>query len=44
MENHHLAGAFNLLKHPDLNFIATMPKANRQRLRKLMVELVLSTE
>ncbi|KAJ9526981.1 hypothetical protein QJQ45_025308 [Haematococcus lacustris] len=62
MENHHLAGAFNLLKHPDLNFIATMPKvppggseqcgsvptlclqANRQRLRKLMVELVLSTD
>ncbi|KAL6759759.1 hypothetical protein V8C86DRAFT_1826880 [Haematococcus lacustris] len=44
MENHHLAGAFSLLKHPDLNFIATMPKANRQRLRKLMVELVLSTD
>ncbi|GFH21165.1 phosphodiesterase, partial [Haematococcus lacustris] len=44
MENHHLAGAFSLLKHPDLNFLGAMSKAVRQRLRKLMVELVLGTE
>ncbi|GFH13338.1 phosphodiesterase [Haematococcus lacustris] len=44
MENHHLAGAFSLLKHPDLNFLQAMPKASYDRLRKLMIELVLGTE
>ncbi|KAL6755521.1 hypothetical protein V8C86DRAFT_217136 [Haematococcus lacustris] len=44
MENHHLAGAFSLLKHPDLNFLQTMPKATYDRLRKLVIELVLGTD
>ncbi|KAJ9508536.1 hypothetical protein QJQ45_012079 [Haematococcus lacustris] len=44
MENHHLAGAFSLLKYPDLNFLGAMSKTSRQRLRKLMVELVLGTD
>ncbi|KAL6762819.1 hypothetical protein V8C86DRAFT_550956 [Haematococcus lacustris] len=44
MENHHLAGAFNLLKHPDMNFLQAMPKATYDRLRKLMIELVLGTD
>ncbi|KAJ9520692.1 hypothetical protein QJQ45_007556 [Haematococcus lacustris] len=44
MENHHLAGAFSLLKHPDLNFLQAMPKASYDRLRKLMIELVLGTD
>ncbi|KAJ9530480.1 hypothetical protein QJQ45_012452 [Haematococcus lacustris] len=44
MENHHLAGAFSLLKHPDLNFLQAMPKATYDRLRKLVIELVLGTD
>ncbi|KAL6762827.1 hypothetical protein V8C86DRAFT_3130553 [Haematococcus lacustris] len=44
MENHHLAGAFSLLKHPDMNFLQAMPKATYDRLRKLMIELVLGTD
>ncbi|KAL6765019.1 hypothetical protein V8C86DRAFT_1223041 [Haematococcus lacustris] len=44
MENHHLAAAFSLLKDPDLNFLALLPKASWERLRKLMVELVLGTD
>ncbi|GFH24218.1 phosphodiesterase [Haematococcus lacustris] len=44
MENHHLAAAFSLLKDPELNFLALLPKASWERLRKLMVELVLGTD
>ncbi|KAJ9520544.1 hypothetical protein QJQ45_007398 [Haematococcus lacustris] len=44
MENHHLAGAFSLLKHPDMNFLQAMPKATYDRLRKLVIELVLGTD
>ncbi|GFH21958.1 phosphodiesterase [Haematococcus lacustris] len=44
MENHHLASAFSLLKHPDLNFLQAMPKATYDSLRKLVIELVLGTD
>ncbi|GFH30211.1 phosphodiesterase, partial [Haematococcus lacustris] len=44
MENHHLAAAFSLLKDSELNFLAALPKASWERLRKLMVELVLGTD
>ncbi|GFH13283.1 phosphodiesterase, partial [Haematococcus lacustris] len=44
MENHHLAGAFSLLRDPDLNFLHAMPKSSWERLRKLMIDMVLGTD
>ena len=35
MENHHLAAAFSLMAHPEYNFLASIPKAEFSRLRKV---------
>ena len=39
-ENHHLSAAFRILRNPECNFIQSMPQANQQQLRKLMIDLV----
>jgi len=44
LENHHLAAAFSLLRRPGLNFLSAMPKADFDKLRKLVIELVLATD
>ncbi|KAF5827146.1 hypothetical protein DUNSADRAFT_1247 [Dunaliella salina] len=44
LENHHLAAAFLLLKQPSYNFLSSMPKPSFDRLRKLVIELVLATD
>ncbi len=44
MENHHLAAAWSLLRHPDLNFLQDLPKMELLKLKKLMIDLVLATE
>jgi len=44
LENHHLAAAFLLLKQRDYNFLSDMPKSSFDRLRKLVIELVLATD
>ncbi|KXZ47713.1 hypothetical protein GPECTOR_33g595 [Gonium pectorale] len=44
LENHHLAAAFTLLKKPEYAFLAHLPKADMDRLRKMVIELVLATD
>ena len=36
MENHHLAAAFSLLARPEYNFLEGMPKADFNRIRKVL--------
>eukprot|EP00929_Paragymnodinium_shiwhaense_P040967 TRINITY_DN2130_c0_g2_i1.p1 TRINITY_DN2130_c0_g2~~TRINITY_DN2130_c0_g2_i1.p1 ORF type:complete len:820 (+),score=119.48 TRINITY_DN2130_c0_g2_i1:72-2531(+) len=43
-ENHHVASAFALLRRPELNFLEVLPEADYRHLRKLVIELVLSTD
>jgi hypothetical protein len=44
LENHHLAAAFKLMRHPDFNFPAALPKCEFERFRKVVIELVLATD
>jgi hypothetical protein len=44
LENHHLAAAFKLMRHPDFNFLAALPKCEFERFRKVVIELVLATD
>ncbi|KAL6762148.1 hypothetical protein V8C86DRAFT_1806156 [Haematococcus lacustris] len=44
MENHHLAAAWSLLRVPQLNFLQALPQPAWDRLRKLVIELVLGTD
>jgi hypothetical protein len=44
MENHHLAGAWSLLKQPELNCLSGLSKPLWDKLRKLIIDLVLATE
>ncbi len=44
MENHHLAAAFELLLQPEYNCLKGLSKAQRDKLRKLVIDLVLATE
>ncbi|MEW5305755.1 MAG: hypothetical protein WDW36_008274 [Sanguina aurantia] len=45
MENHHLAATFRLMRSsPDVNFTAHLPKGDAERLRKMMIDLVLATD
>jgi hypothetical protein len=44
LENHHLAAAFYLMRKPEYNFLAGLPKAEADRFRKLVIELVLATD
>ena len=39
LENHHLAAAFSLLSQPEFNFLASLPKADFNRLRKVCEQL-----
>lgn len=43
-ENHHAAAAFALLERPELNFLNALPRKAFQRLRKLVIDLVLATD
>jgi len=43
-ENHHAASAFSLLERPELNFLDALPRKAFQRLRKMVIELVLGTD
>ena len=44
LENHHLAAAFTVLQQPDYNFAAALPKAQAERFRRVVIELVLATD
>lgn len=44
MENHHLSASFALLRRPELNFLSALDKRQYDVLRKLVIELVLSTD
>ncbi len=44
MENHHLAAAFELLLQPEYNFLKGLSKQQWDKLRKLVIDLVLATE
>jgi hypothetical protein len=44
LENHHLAAAFKLMRHPDFNFLSALPKAEFEKFRKVVIELVLATD
>ncbi len=44
MENHHLAAAFALINKPEYDVLAGVSKEARAAMRKLIIELVLSTE
>ncbi|GLI71323.1 hypothetical protein VaNZ11_016483 [Volvox africanus] len=44
LENHHLAASFTLLKKPEYAFMSHLPKADMDRLRKMVIELVLATD
>lgn len=43
-ENHHVAGAFDVLRRPECNFLAELSSAEYKRLRALVVDLVLATD
>jgi hypothetical protein len=43
-ENHHAAAAFALLNRPELNFLCAFPSKAFERLRGLVIELVLGTD
>ncbi len=44
MENHHLAAAFELLLDPEYHCLASLSKTQWDKLRKLVIDLVLATE
>ncbi|KAI8469134.1 MAG: hypothetical protein J3K34DRAFT_386003 [Monoraphidium minutum] len=44
LENHHLAAAFKLLQQPDYNFTSVLTKAQADKFRKSVIELVLATD
>lgn len=44
LENHHCAQAFKLLQLPENNFMEKLPLADRQEIRKTVIELVLATD
>ncbi|KAG2437377.1 hypothetical protein HXX76_006029 [Chlamydomonas incerta] len=44
LENHHVASVFELMARPELNVLAPLPSADRAAFRKLVIELVLSTD
>ncbi len=44
MENHHLAAAFELLLQPEYNCLKGLSKTQWDKLRKLVIDLVLATE
>jgi hypothetical protein len=44
MENHHLAAAFDLMRDPRMAFLSRMPRAQWEKLRRLIIELVLATD
>ncbi|MEW5301730.1 MAG: hypothetical protein WDW36_004570 [Sanguina aurantia] len=44
-ENHHLAAAFKLLQRPELDiFAGVVDKGERERFRKMVIDLVLATD
>ncbi|KAJ9513056.1 hypothetical protein QJQ45_029455 [Haematococcus lacustris] len=44
LENHHLAAAFQLLRKPEFNFMPDLTKAEHDKLRKTVIDLVLATD
>ena len=44
LENHHLAVAFKLLQNQDCNVLFNFNKKQRQTLRKMIIDMVLSTD
>eukprot|EP00879_Flechtneria_rotunda_P005016 GHRR01005292.1.p1 GENE.GHRR01005292.1~~GHRR01005292.1.p1 ORF type:complete len:859 (+),score=362.03 GHRR01005292.1:904-3480(+) len=44
LENHHLAAAFMLLRQPEFNYMSSLPKADFDKFRKVVIELVLATD
>jgi hypothetical protein len=44
LEQHHLAGAFALLRHPTMDWTRQLESGQQLRLRKLVIQLVLATD
>ncbi|KAK9824027.1 hypothetical protein WJX72_007091 [[Myrmecia] bisecta] len=44
LENHHLAGSFSVLRHPDCDFLTHMSDEAREIFRKMVIDMVLSTD
>jgi hypothetical protein len=44
LENHHLAASFELLNLTENNFLEKVPIEDRKEIRKMMIEMVLSTD
>ena len=44
LEQHHLAEAFSLLRHPGMDWTRQLEGGQQQRLRKLVIQLVMATD
>lgn len=44
LENHHLAAAFMLMRQSEFNFSGSLSKADFEKFRKIVIELVLATD
>eukprot|EP01113_Clastostelium_recurvatum_P005029 TRINITY_DN12230_c0_g1_i4.p1 TRINITY_DN12230_c0_g1~~TRINITY_DN12230_c0_g1_i4.p1 ORF type:complete len:847 (-),score=179.11 TRINITY_DN12230_c0_g1_i4:67-2607(-) len=44
LENHHCAEAFMVLQRPECNFLAEFSAPDMQRLRKMIIDMVLATD
>ena len=44
LENHHLAGSFSVLRTPDCDFMTHMSDEAREIFRKMVIDMVLSTD
>ncbi|XP_050098836.1 cAMP-specific 3',5'-cyclic phosphodiesterase-like isoform X2 [Anopheles aquasalis] len=44
LENHHLAVAFKLMQNDDCNILRNLPKKQRATFRKMVIDMVLSTD
>ncbi|KAL6756004.1 hypothetical protein V8C86DRAFT_1810824 [Haematococcus lacustris] len=43
-ENHHLATLFSMLRCPELALLAHLPKQERDKMRKIIIELIMGTD
>lgn len=44
LENHHLAGAFQVLRHPECYFLGKLSATKINRFRQLCIDMVLATD
>ena len=44
LENHHLASSFNILLHPECNFLVGLSRPDFKLIRETIIEMVLATD